>query len=235
MDQVNSGTELSTTELSPRPALEEFFCHWLLRAYEAESRDTSYENGESLREVMRQINQVLGFAGYEPGSSQRAKLLKREFRYVDAQQVVQQAATDVEIVRLAREHVWEPENWESYERCKGTSSFSLPVEWFELCEAIEARCGAMPLDEPCDCGAKTIADHAFDCDEKPTWEGEEHEVDCRAVRVDAVVNSAIAWHQSGREGDNTWFDKGEALGQAVDRLLEMRSAPASASSGDHGR
>lgn len=137
------------------------------------------------------------------------------------------------IVKLARDHVWEPENWESFERCKGTRSFSLPVEWFELCEAIEKKFGAMPLDEPCACGAKTIADHAPDCDEKPTWEGDEHEVDCRAVRADAVVNAAVAWHQSGQEGDNTWFDKGEALGQAIDRLLGIKDTqPTSAGRGD---
>lgn len=127
------------------------------------------------------------------------------------------------LVELARDHVWEPENWESYERCKGTSSFSLPVEWFELCEAIEEKYGAMPLDEPCECGAKTIADHAPDCDEKPTWKGEEHEVDCRAVRADAVIEAAIAWHQSGQEGDNTWADKGEVLGQAIDSLLKLQA------------
>ncbi len=129
------------------------------------------------------------------------------------------------LVELARDHVWEPENWESYERCKGTNSFSLPVEWFELCEAIEERYGAMPLDEPCECGAKTVADHKPDCNEKPDWEADEDQLDSRATRCEAVVEAAVAWHQSGQEGDNTWIDKAEALGQAIDRLLEMRTAP----------
>lgn len=42
---------------------------------------------------------------------------------------------------------------------------------------------------------------------------------------DAVVDAAVAWHQSGREGDDTWFDKAEVLGQAIDRLLELRTPP----------
>lgn len=71
------------------------------------------------------------------------------------------------IAELARDFVWEPENYESYERCKGTSSFSLPVEWFELCAAIEEKYGAMPLEEPCDCGAKTYTDHTPGCADKP--------------------------------------------------------------------
>lgn len=62
----------------------EFLCHWLARAYEAESRDTSYEEGESLREVMRQINQVLGWFGYEPGSAARADLVAQSFSHADA-------------------------------------------------------------------------------------------------------------------------------------------------------
>jgi hypothetical protein len=41
-------------------------------------------------------------------------------------------------------------------------------------------------------------------------------------RKDAVVDAAVAWHQSGREGDDTWFDKGEVLGRAIDELLAVR-------------
>lgn len=50
-------------------------------------------------------------------------------------------------------------------------------------------------------------------------------------RMGAVVDAAVAWHQSGQEGDETWFDKAEVLGQAIDKLLEMRSAPAKAQRG----
>ena len=42
-------------------------------------------------------------------------------------------------------------------------------------------------------------------------------------RMDAVVDAAVAWHQSGQEGDDTWFDKGEELGKAIDALLELRA------------
>lgn len=202
-----------------------FFCHWLARAYEAESRDTSYEEGESLREVMRQINQVLGFAGYEPESSARTDLLKRDFHYADTPQVVGQSIIDAEIVKRAIEHVWEPENWESYERCRNTRSFSLPVEWFELCRVIEESYGSMPLEEPCDCGAKTVADHKLDCEEKPDWEQEG--IDCRARRFDAVVDAAVEWHQSGREDDGTWLDKAGVLEDAINALLELREQPSS--------
>lgn len=52
-------------------------------------------------------------------------------------------------------------------------------------------------------------------------------------RMDAVVEAAVEWHQSGREGDNTWFDKSEALSAAVSSLLELRSAsPADAAEGE---
>lgn len=59
----------------------EFFCHWLLRAYEAIHRDTSYEEGETLDNLARELNQVIGFAGYEPESEARAELLKKEFSW----------------------------------------------------------------------------------------------------------------------------------------------------------
>lgn len=44
-------------------------------------------------------------------------------------------------------------------------------------------------------------------------------------RVDAVVDAAVEWHQSGQEGDETWFDKAEVLGTAVDALLALRDKP----------
>lgn len=49
-------------------------------------------------------------------------------------------------------------------------------------------------------------------------------------RMDAVVDAAVEWHQSGREGDNTWLDKAEILGAAIDSLLELRDKPATESS-----
>lgn len=57
----------------------EFFCYWLARIYEAGHRDTSYEEGETLSEALRNINQVLGFAGYEPDDGSREALLKKGF------------------------------------------------------------------------------------------------------------------------------------------------------------
>lgn len=59
----------------------EFFCHWLARVYEAGHRDTSYEQGETLDSVLREVNQVLGFSGYEPESRERDELLKRKFAW----------------------------------------------------------------------------------------------------------------------------------------------------------
>jgi hypothetical protein len=72
----------------------EFLCHWLLRAYEAECRDTSYEDGESLREVMRQINQVLSWAGYEPEGPSRPALLEKSFVHFDGYNLWQQSGED---------------------------------------------------------------------------------------------------------------------------------------------
>lgn len=58
---------------------KEFFCYWLARVYEAGHRDTSYEEGETLSEALRNINQVLGFAGYEPDDGSREALLNKSF------------------------------------------------------------------------------------------------------------------------------------------------------------
>ncbi len=44
---------------------------------------------------------------------------------------------------------------------------------------------------------------------------------------DAVVDAAVEWHQSGREGDDTWREKGEALAQAIEKLLARRAEPIS--------
>ncbi len=41
-------------------------------------------------------------------------------------------------------------------------------------------------------------------------------------RMDQVVEAAVEWHQAGREGTD-WFDKAEALGAAIDSLLELRT------------
>lgn len=78
-------TALTTTRLeavrdSQREAAE-FFCHWLLRAYETIHRDTSYEEGENLDSIARELNQVIGFAGYEPESEARARLLAKKFSW----------------------------------------------------------------------------------------------------------------------------------------------------------
>jgi hypothetical protein len=48
-------------------------------------------------------------------------------------------------------------------------------------------------------------------------------------RMDQVVEAAVEWHQAGREGAE-WFDKAEALGAAIDSLLELRSKPKTATS-----
>jgi hypothetical protein len=51
-------------------------------------------------------------------------------------------------------------------------------------------------------------------------------------RMDAVVEAAVEWHQSGREGDNSWFDKSEALSAAINSLLELRdTSPAPVAEG----
>jgi len=41
--------------------------------------------------------------------------------------------------------------------------------------------------------------------------------------MDVVVEAAVEWHQSGQEGDGSWFDKAETLSRAVESLLELRS------------
>lgn len=50
----------------------------------------------------------------------------------------------------------------------------------------------------------------------------ESDLDRVVKAMDDVVDAAVEWHQSGQEGDNTWPDKAETLGKAVDALLELR-------------
>lgn len=49
------------------------------------------------------------------------------------------------VAKAAQTFVWEPENWENYQNCKGTNSAALPPEWFELCATVEEEFGAPPL------------------------------------------------------------------------------------------
>lgn len=47
-------------------------------------------------------------------------------------------------------------------------------------------------------------------------------VDAVQDRMDRVVEAAVAWHESGQEGEG-WFEAGERLTQAIESLLELRS------------
>ena len=76
---AKSQQELERVRNEAATAATEFFCYWLARIYEAGHRDTSYEEGETLNEALRNINQVLGFAGYEPDDRSREALLKKSF------------------------------------------------------------------------------------------------------------------------------------------------------------
>jgi hypothetical protein len=74
-DMVLAGLPHPPPDLNEPQNEREFFCHWLARVYEAGRRDTSIEEGETLDSVLREINQVLGFAGYEPEDGSREELL----------------------------------------------------------------------------------------------------------------------------------------------------------------
>lgn len=58
----------------------------------------------------------------------------------------------------------------------------------------------------------------------PDAEGEKDAVadECQR-RVDTVAEAAVEWHQSGQEGDDSWFEKSEVLSRAIESLLELRS------------
>ena len=46
-------------------------------------------------------------------------------------------------------------------------------------------------------------------------------VDETERRMEAVVDAAVAWHQS----DDDWQETADTLGTAIDHLLELRAAP----------
>lgn len=124
--------------------MRELLCHYLARVYEAGHRDTSYEEGETLDEALRQVNQVLGFAGYEPESKERAALL-RPASPLGTFPWILPNAPDIET--LARKFVHDPDNWADYEMCKESNSADVSPDWFRLCEAVEQKYGPPVITE----------------------------------------------------------------------------------------
>lgn len=53
----------------------------------------------------------------------------------------------VTISELARDFVWEPEQWEAYTDSKTSNSVAWPPEWLLLCQAVEKRYGTPPTGE----------------------------------------------------------------------------------------
>lgn len=51
-----------------------------------------------------------------------------------------------EIERLARDFVWESENWEAYTDSKQSNSVAWPPEFLLLCQAVERVYGAPPVE-----------------------------------------------------------------------------------------
>jgi len=124
--------------------MSELLCHYLARVYEAGHRDTSYEEGETLDEALRQVNQVLGFAGYEPGSKERVALLQPASPLGTFPWMLPNAP---EIETLARKFVHDPDNWADYEMVKESNSADVSPDWFLLCEAVEQKYGAPVITE----------------------------------------------------------------------------------------
>src|SRR5689334_16074589 len=112
--------------------MRELLCHYLARVYEAGHRDTSYEQGETLDEALHQVNQVLGFAGYEPDSKERAALLRPASRLGTFPWTLPNAP---DIETLARKFVHDPDNWADYQECKESRRADIAPDWFLLCEA----------------------------------------------------------------------------------------------------
>lgn len=125
--------------------MRELLCHYLARVYEAGHRDTSYQEGETLDEVLRQVNQVLGFAGYEPESAQRAALLRPATASGTFPWLLPGPKDCIET--LALRFVHDPDNWADYEMCKESNSAAASPDWFRLCEAVEAKYGAPVITE----------------------------------------------------------------------------------------
>lgn len=134
------------SEMSQR----EFFCHWLARVYEAGHRDTSYEEGETLDSVLREINQVLGFAGYEPCTDDRKKLLATR----PASWIAPDPALQTPLDILARDFIYAEDCQEAYDELEESNSASTPPEFLALAEAVMQRFGPPLVDE--DRAAATI-------------------------------------------------------------------------------
>lgn len=93
-----------------------------------------------------------------------------------------------------------PEYGHSYLRCVGCPlSKMLPEHDKETCAICKQQAALTPTD-----AASPVADY------------EKEEVERRMV---AVIDAAVGWHKS----DADWFEKSEALGDAIDSLLELRA------------
>lgn len=94
----------------------------------------------------------------------------------------------------------------------------------ELAEIVIAKHVVGPSEdaEQCFCGTELEAGL---CPNGHDPVRKEELVDEVQHRMDQVVEAAVEWHQAGRECTE-WFDKAEALGAAIDSLLELRDKPA---------
>lgn len=135
---MNKGTIGVTT-------MRELLCHYLARVYEAGHRDTSYEQGETLDEALQQVNQVLGLAGYEPESAERAALMKPATANGNFPWTLPFPSDAIET--LALRFIHDPDNWADYEMCKESNSADVSPDWFLLCEAVEAKYGRPVITE----------------------------------------------------------------------------------------
>lgn len=153
-DMVLAGLPHPPPDVEPNePQSErEFFCYWLAKAYVA-GRRVPLTRHREIDEVLREVNQVLAFAGYEPDDDSREELLAKKCTWtfypveIEDGQPVQHFPDLRGIAEAAREMVWESQNWENYQDCKGTNSAALPPEWFELCARVEDEFGAPPIDD----------------------------------------------------------------------------------------
>jgi hypothetical protein len=103
------------------------------------------------------------------------------------------------------------------------------ARWNARADLPRATAGDKP-GQWCACGRqKDHENQTIECSRAPRATGEtEALVDDVQRRMDLVVECAVEWHQS----DEDWYEKSEALGAAIDSLLELRAATRTAKKTD---
>lgn len=93
-----------------------------------------------MQEQQREIDERHSYRAEELLANQPRLLISHEQLRAE-----RDAATS--IAQLARDFIWDPENWEAFQESKDSNSVAWPPEFLLLAQAIERCFGARPVED----------------------------------------------------------------------------------------